>query len=126
MITQTAEQLSSKRCTACEGGVDKFSETQVREQLKALSGWELIDEGPRVRKDWKAKDFSAGMEFLNRVAELAEQEGHHPDLHLEGYRHVWIALSTHAAGGLTENDFILAAKIDQLANSARLNAWRSP
>ena len=60
------------------------------------------------------KDFMAGIEFFNRVAELAEAEGHHPDLHLEGYRHVWIELWTHAIGGLSENDFILAAKIDQI------------
>ena len=56
----------------------------------------------------------AGIEFFNRVAEVAEDEGHHPDLHLEGYRNVWIELYTHAIGGLSENDFILAAKIDQL------------
>ena len=56
----------------------------------------------------------AGIKFFNAVAELAEDEGHHPDLHLEGYRNVWIELWTHAIGGLSENDFILAAKIDEL------------
>ena len=56
----------------------------------------------------------AGMGFLNQVARLAEDEGHHPDLHIEGYRHVWIEIWTHAVGGLSENDFILAAKIDGL------------
>ena len=60
------------------------------------------------------KDFKAGIAFFNRVAELAEAEGHHPDLHLEDYRNVWIELWTHSIGGLSENDFILAAKIDQL------------
>ena len=59
-------------------------------------------------------NFMSGIEFFRQVADLAEAEGHHPDLHLEGYRNVWIELSTHAIGGLSENDFILAAKIDQI------------
>jgi 4a-hydroxytetrahydrobiopterin dehydratase len=123
MTVQTAEQLSSKRCAACDGGVEKLSESQAREQMNALAGWRLIGGNQQLHKDWKAKNFLAGMEFINQVAELAEQEGHHPNLHLEDYRHVWIALSTHAIGGLSENDFILAAKIDQLADSARLSVW---
>ena len=71
-------------------------------------------DGKRIRKDWTVKNFMAAMDFLNLVAEVAEGDGHHPDLHLEGYRNVWIELWTHAIGGLSENDFILAAKIDQL------------
>jgi len=114
MKTQTVEQLSAKRCGACEGGVDKFTPEQAREQLEALSGWELADDGEHIYKTWKVKNFLAGMDFLNQVAQVAEQEDHHPDLRLEGYRHVRITLSTHAVGGLSENDFILAAKIDQL------------
>jgi 4a-hydroxytetrahydrobiopterin dehydratase len=114
MKTQTAEELGSKRCRACEGDVERFSPDQAREQLDALSGWELSDDGTQIFKSWQTKDFAAGMKFLNQVAEVAEQEGHHPDLHLEGYRRVRIALSTHAIGGLSENDFVLAAKIDQL------------
>jgi 4a-hydroxytetrahydrobiopterin dehydratase len=63
---------------------------------------------------WVIKSFTAGIDFFGRVAEVAEAEGHHPDLHLEGYRNVWIEIWTHAIGGLSENDFILAAKIDLL------------
>lgn len=59
-------------------------------------------------------NFAAGMQFLSRVGKLAEDEWHHPDLHIEGFRKVWIEIWTHAVGGLSENDFILAAKIDQL------------
>jgi len=114
MKMQTTEQLGSKRCEACEGGVDKFSIDEAREQLGALPGWELAEDGEHICKQWEVKNFLAGMAFLNEVAQLAEQEGHHPDLHLEGYRHVRITLSTHAVGGLSQNDFILAAKIDQL------------
>ena len=76
--------------------------------------WHLVKDGRRIRKVWVAKNFIAGMEFFNSVAKLAEDEGHHPDLHLEGYRNVAIELWTHAIGGLSENDFILAAKIDEL------------
>jgi 4a-hydroxytetrahydrobiopterin dehydratase len=84
-----------------------------------LDGWRLTDDGLRIRKDWTMKDFMAGIRFFDRIADLAEEEGHHPDLHLEGYRNAWIELSTHAIGGLSENDFILAAKIDQLPVEVR-------
>lgn len=120
---QTSEQLASKRCVACSGGGERLSATLALEQLKVLPGWNLVDDDRKIRKDWKAKNFVTGMDFLNKVAKLAEQEGHHPDLHLESYRHVWIALGTYAAGGLTENDFIEAAKIDQLVDPACLGAW---
>jgi 4a-hydroxytetrahydrobiopterin dehydratase len=68
----------------------------------------------RIRREWRVKDFLTALDFFRQVGEVAEAEGHHPDLHLSGYRNVAIELWTHAVGGLTENDFILAAKIDQL------------
>ena len=71
-------------------------------------------DGKRIRREWTAKNFMAGIDFFNKVAALAEEEGHHPDLHLEGYRNVAIEIWTHAIGGLSDNDFILAAKIDQI------------
>jgi 4a-hydroxytetrahydrobiopterin dehydratase len=114
MQSQTTEQLTAKKCVPCEGGVAAYSPDEAREQLKTLSGWRLTTGDKRIRKDWVVKNFMAGMDFFNRVAELAEQEGHHPDLHLEGYRNLSIEIWTHAIGGLSENDFILAAKIDQL------------
>ncbi len=79
-----------------------------------MPGWRLTHDGKRIRKDWTVKHFKAGIEFFNAVRDVAEEEQHHPDLHLEGYRNVWIELWTHAIGGLSENDFILAAKIDRL------------
>ncbi|HEV3021510.1 MAG TPA: 4a-hydroxytetrahydrobiopterin dehydratase [Pirellulales bacterium] len=114
METQTVEQLTHKKCVACEGGVPKYTPDEARSQLRNLAGWKLTHEGQRIRKDWVVKNFMAGIEFFDRVAPVAEDEGHHPDLHLEGYRNVWIELYTHAIGGLSENDFILAAKIDSL------------
>lgn len=114
MQSQTPEQLTKKKCVPCEGGVPKYSLAESQAQLERLNGWRLTHDGERIRKDWVVKHFLAGMEFFNSVAELAEEEGHHPDLHLEGYRNVWIEIYTHAIGGLSENDFILAAKIDEL------------
>jgi 4a-hydroxytetrahydrobiopterin dehydratase len=114
METQTVEQLTQKKCVPCEGGVPKYSLEDAQAQLKKLNGWRLTHDGERIRKDWTVKHFMAGMDFFNAVAKLAEDDGHHPDLHIEGYRKVAIELWTHAIGGLSENDFILAAKIDQL------------
>lgn len=114
MDIQTADDLARKKCQPCEGGVDPVSKDEALQQLTRLAGWRLASDGKRIRKDWTVKNFMAGLAFFNRVAEVAETDGHHPDLHLEGYRKVWIELWTHAIGGLSENDFILAAKIDQL------------
>ena len=114
MNSETTDLLLSKQCLPCEGGLEKYTLPESEQQLRTLDGWRLTHDGRRIRKDWVVQDFPAGMEFFTRVAGLAEQEGHHPDLHLEGYRNVWIELWTHAIGGLSQNDFILAAKIDQL------------
>ena len=114
MQTQTPAELTQKKCLPCEGGVDPCPLDVASEQLKQLPGWYLTHDGQRIRKDWKVKNFMAGMEFFRQCAEVAEFDGHHPDLHIEGYRNVSVELWTHAIGGLSENDFILAAKIDQL------------
>jgi len=114
MSAQSASQLNHKHCVPCEGGVPKYSAAEAAEQVAKLTGWKLTASGERIRKEWQVKDFLAGIKFFNQVAELAESENHHPDLHLSGYRQVAIELWTHAIGGLSENDFILAAKIDTL------------
>src|SRR5690606_3486700 len=114
MQVQAPEQLVAKKCKPGEGGVEPTTREEAEEQLKKLSGWRLTSDGKRIRKEWTVKNFMAAMDFFNRVAQVAEDDGHHPDLHLEGYRNVAIELWTHAIGGLSENDFILAAKIDAL------------
>jgi 4a-hydroxytetrahydrobiopterin dehydratase len=91
-----------------------MSREEVDAQLKNLPGWHLTTDGKRIRREWRAKNFLAAFDFFNKVAGLSESEGHHPDLHLEGYRNVAVELWTHAIGGLSENDFILAAKIDRV------------
>jgi 4a-hydroxytetrahydrobiopterin dehydratase len=113
-MNKDGSPLVAARCRACEGDVEKLTPAEANEQFAAISGWRFSADGTRLRKDWRVENFLAGIEFFERVAELAEAEGHHPDLHLEGYRNLWIELSTHAVGGLSENDFILAAKIDLL------------
>ncbi|HZL90328.1 MAG TPA: 4a-hydroxytetrahydrobiopterin dehydratase [Pirellulaceae bacterium] len=114
MNVQTTAELTAKKCLPCEGGVEPASYDEAQAQLKNLSGWYVTHDGKRIRKDWTVKNFMAGIRFFNDVARVAEEDQHHPDLHLAGYRNVWIELWTHAIGGLSENDFILAAKIDQL------------
>jgi len=114
MKTQTPAQLVQKKCLPCEGGVDPYPLDAARQQLEQLAGWVLTHENQRIRKDWTVKNFMAGLDFFNRCAQVAEADGHHPDLHIEGYRNVSVELWTHAIGGLSENDFILAAKIDAL------------
>src|SRR5438046_2023713 len=113
-MTATAAELTRKHCVPCEGGVPPLSAAEVKAQLAALPDWRLSADGQRLRREWRVKDFATALDFFNRVGQIAEQEDHHPDLHLTGYRDVAIELSTHAAKGLTENDFILAAKIDTL------------
>jgi 4a-hydroxytetrahydrobiopterin dehydratase len=114
MTIETVDELKARKCQPCEGGVPAVAIEEAQRLLQDLPGWQLRDDGTRIRREWVVKDFPAATEFLNRVAELAEQEGHHPDLHLTGYRNVTVELSTHAIDGLSENDFILAAKINEL------------
>jgi 4a-hydroxytetrahydrobiopterin dehydratase len=106
--------LTQKRCVACESGVAALDAAEVRQYLAAVPHWRLTADGQRLRREWRVKDFRTALDFFQRVGEVAEAEDHHPDLHLVGYRNVAIELWTHALGGLSENDFILAAKIDQL------------
>jgi 4a-hydroxytetrahydrobiopterin dehydratase len=114
MSTTTQEELARRKCVPCEGGVPPLSPAQAEALLAEIDEWRLVHDGSRIRRDWTVKNFMAGIDFFNKVAVIAEEEGHHPDLHLEGYRQVAVELWTHAVGGLTENDFILAAKINQI------------
>lgn len=110
----TACDLTAKRCQPCEGGVPPLNAEQVQAHLAAVPDWELVEGGKFIRRKYKFKDFVSAMAFLQKVAEIAEAEGHHPDLHLTGYRYATVELTTHAIGGLSENDFILAAKINAI------------
>lgn len=122
MSTQTVAELTQKKCKPCEGGVEPYSRQEAEEQLAKLPGWQMTHDGQRIRKEWTVKHFMAGIRFFQEVARVAEEDQHHPDLHLEGYRKVSIEIYTHAIGGLSENDFILAAKIDQLPVEVKKSA----
>jgi 4a-hydroxytetrahydrobiopterin dehydratase len=111
------DQLTKSHCSPCEGGVSAMSSEAAHSQLAMIPGWKLDDGGLSISKSWNRKNFVKSLAFCNRIGDLAETEGHHPDLHLTGYRHVQVVLTTHAIGGLSINDFILAAKIDALADS---------
>jgi 4a-hydroxytetrahydrobiopterin dehydratase len=114
MSVFTGEELTRKKCVPCEGGVPKLTEDEVDAFLLNRPGWHKTADGQRIRRQWRVKHFMAAIDFFNKVAALAEQEGHHPDLHVEGYRNVTVEIWTHAIGGLSENDFILAAKVDAI------------
>ena len=108
----TAHELATKRCLPCSGATPKLSTEQSTALQAGLEGWRI--EGDRLLKTFKHRDFLAAMKFLNRVAEVAEAEQHHPDFAVH-YSRVDFTIWTHEIGGLSENDFVLAAKIDQLS-----------
>ena len=125
MNAPSAEELTRKKCVPCEGGVPTLEPAEVDALLRNLPGWATSENGQRIRREWRVKNFMAAMDFFNKVAALAEEEGHHPDLHLVGYRDVTVEVWTHAIGGLSENDFILAAKIDAIPIAEKKNCNRS-
>lgn len=121
--------LSQKHCVPCEGSATPFSENRAREFLKETTGetqgWELHEVAPspfkdrmkhlQIEKEWKMRNFRDAVAFVNRVADIAEKQGHHPDILLHGWNKVRLTLSTHAIGGLSENDFIMAAALNRAA-----------
>jgi 4a-hydroxytetrahydrobiopterin dehydratase len=105
--------LTKKVCVACESGVPPLSRNEAEKLMEQLSDWTLSEDAKQISKHCKFKNFAEALAFANKVGELAENEGHHPDLHVS-WGKVGIDLSTHSIGGLSENDFILASKIDRI------------
>jgi 4a-hydroxytetrahydrobiopterin dehydratase len=109
-----AAKLAEKKCVPCHGGMPTLKPDEVAPLLADLgAGWR-VEEGKKLVKRFKRKDFLDAIAFVDRIGPIAEGEGHHPDLYVR-YGSVDAILWTHAVDGLTENDFILAAKIDQAA-----------
>jgi len=106
-------ELSQKKCVACEGDMPPLNAVEANVLLKQVRGWTLANDCKRISKSFTFPDFAGAMAFANEIAAVAEEEGHHPNLGISWGR-VEVELSTHAIKGLSENDFILAAKIDQL------------
>lgn len=106
--------LTQKHCVPCEGGVSPFDPANANMWLRNVKGWRLIIGGKKIQKDFIFKNFMEAISFVSKIAEIAEAEDHHPDLLIHSYKKLRVTLMTHAIGGLSENDFILAAKIDKL------------
>jgi len=107
-------ELTQKKCEPCEGKTDPLTKQQAAEYLAQTPEWNISDDAKSISRDYQMKNFTAAVDLITKVKDVAESEDHHPDIHLTGYRNLRIELSTHAIGGLSENDFIVAAKIDQL------------
>jgi 4a-hydroxytetrahydrobiopterin dehydratase len=115
-----------KHCIPCEGGAAPLSHEEAQNMLEEVPGWELHKVAPssvkgrashfQIQRDFKFKNFKEAVAFVNKVAELAEHEGHHPNILLHSWNKVRLTLYTHAIGGLSENDFIVAAKINEIAS----------
>ena len=112
-----SEALNEKKCKPCEGGVPPLTRAEAEALLGRLArGWVLSEEGPYLRREFRFADFFRTMSFVNAVAHVANLEDHHPDLEV-GYGYCRVKYTTHAIRGLSENDFICAAKIDRIALS---------
>ena len=107
------EGLAGKSCVPCRGGIPPLTEAEARAFLSRTPDWSLAENGTRLQRQFEFRDFVAAMGFVNRVADIAEHEGHHPDIAIH-WNKVDLVLWTHKIGGLHENDFILAAKINRL------------
>lgn len=107
--------LAQKQCIPCRGGVPPLKGAELQALAGKVQGWRVVEDH-HITKSWKFPDFSDALAFVNRVGALAEEQGHHPDLFLAWGR-VDVTIWTHKIDGLTESDFILAAKIDRLAPS---------
>lgn len=107
--------LLGKKCVPCESGTLPMAREEAEKYLFQVSGWELVEDNSKlkIRQRFKFGTYWEGIDFVNKVASIAETEGHHPDLFV-GFRRVTVNLTTHAIGGLSENDFVMAAKIDKI------------
>jgi 4a-hydroxytetrahydrobiopterin dehydratase len=110
--------LLNKKCVPCEGGILPFDISEIHRYQKKVDGWEIIKNKKQIyflEKYFKFKNFLESQNFINKVGGISENENHHPDISF-GWGYAKISITTHAIEGLSENDFILAAKIDQIFN----------
>jgi 4a-hydroxytetrahydrobiopterin dehydratase len=109
-----AVALAEKSCTPCRGGVPPLTQQQAEAYREQASGWDLLDNGQRIERTYRFRNFAAAFAFVARAADLAEAEGHHPDVSF-GWGYATVSLRTKKIKGLHENDFIMAAKLDRIA-----------
>lgn len=114
IMVKSREELASLKCIPCKGNVPPLRDDKIQDLSVLVSDWRLDKKGPdKLVREYKFKDFTEAMDFVNKVAELAEQEGHHPDIFIH-WNEVTLTFWTHAINGLFNNDFIMAAKVDKL------------
>jgi len=109
-----ATELAKKQCVPCRGGTPPLSAEQAKAYLAAVPEWRLSANGKQIARTFTFKDFVQAMKFVNKVADVAEEQGHHPDIDIH-WNKVELVLWTHSIGGLHENDFVMAAKLERLA-----------
>lgn len=122
MAMLSVKELVHAKCKPCAKGLPPLFLQVVQDYLRELPEWSLSNDGKSISRLFVMKDFMAAVQLINCISEVAEPEDHHPDLHLTGYRKLQVDLSTHSIGGLSENDFILAAKITQLPKELKKTA----
>ena len=113
-----SEDLLNKKCLPCEGGVIPFDISEIHKYQKKVDGWDITEDENKIfflHKKFKFENFIKSQNFVNEVGKISEEEGHHPDINF-GWGYAEIKITTHAIKGLSENDFILAAKIDKITN----------
>ena len=108
------ESLTNKKCVPCEGIGRAYTTAEIKSHLDEIQGWALVGDGKSIERTYVLKNFVECVHFINKIKDIAEDEMHHPDLHLTGYKNLKVVLYTHALGGVTENDLIVAAKINRL------------
>ncbi|MBI1863213.1 4a-hydroxytetrahydrobiopterin dehydratase [Candidatus Microgenomates bacterium] len=107
-------KLSTHHCVPCEGGVDPLTPAQFAPYMEITKDWKVAVDTKSISREFAFKDFKEALSFVNKVGDIAESEGHHPDINMHSWNKVLITLSTHAIHGLSVNDFVLASKIDLL------------
>ncbi len=113
-MDKASTPLSTKKCVPCEGNARPLDQSRIAPLHEEINKWNIIDD-KKLEKILQFKDFASALAFVNQVGKIAEEENHHPDISIFSWNKVKFSLSTHAIGGLSENDFILAAKIDEIS-----------
>ena len=112
------KKLFEKKCISCEGNISAFDYSEIHKYLKKVNDWEVKEDNKKnylLEKKFKFKNFLSSQKFINLIGDISEKEGHHPDISF-GWGYAKIKICTHAINGLSENDFILASKIDNISN----------
>ena len=107
-------RLIDQKCRPCEGIGGAYTIEEIRSQMGEILGWQIASDGKSIERSFVLKNFVVCVNYINKIKDIAEDEMHHPDLHLTGFKNLKVVLYTHALGGVTENDLILAAKINWL------------